>query len=108
MTAATGIMPPEIQVHPFLTRPQSGLNAFAHKVTIPAGSTSVFTSCTAIQSQYMIAHSVEVGSTGSFVGSAISNLVFQVWPGSGFNVRYANGVAAMIPVTAHVKFDYQV
>lgn len=108
MPAPTGRNPAHVQVSPDLLRQQSGLSAFAHKVTLGVGSTSFFTSCTAIASQYFIENAVEVGSSGSFVGSAISNLVYQVWPGSGFTVAFANGVAAMIPVTAHVKFSYQV
>ena len=108
MVNPTGRNAAQLQLTPDLIRQQSGLGAFAHKVTIDVGSTSVFTSCTAIASQYFIENAVEIGSTGSLVGSAVANLIYQVWPGSGFNVRFANGVAAMVPVTAHVKFSYQV
>jgi hypothetical protein len=107
MPQLSGRRAKEVQNHPDYLPQQSGNTAWAHKITLGVGSTSFFTTCTAIASHYLIAQSVEVGSSGSFVGSAIAGIIAQVWPGSGFNISFANGAAQMIPVTAHIQFSYQ-
>lgn len=105
MTQPTGVMPRHLKVVPEAIRLSSGLSAWAGKVTIPVGSTSAFSSVTSITSgAFITSLNLEVGSVGALVGSAIAAVGAQVWPGSGVNFFYQNGVAAMVPVTVHYQF----
>lgn len=105
MTSGTGRGGRDVKIFPDQIRAPLGLNAFVGKASIPAGSTSVFVSCTAINSAYLIdSLAIEFGSTGSFVGSIMAMVGVQVWPGSGVNFAYLNGVTAAIPATVHYRF----